>query len=69
VSVSPRSLAISRFAPGPYEDVVADVVAFLEERMQYPLDRGVRVESLILNPCPDFAKTPGTDHRAVAASR
>jgi dihydropteroate synthase len=41
-----------------YADVVADVVAFLGERMQVALARGVREEQLILDPGPDFAKTP-----------
>jgi dihydropteroate synthase len=41
-----------------YDDIVADVLAFLAERMQVALERGVRAEQLILDPGPDFAKTP-----------
>jgi len=44
--------------PGLYEDVVADVVAFLGERMEVARAHGVRDEQLILDPGPDFAKTP-----------
>jgi dihydropteroate synthase len=44
--------------PRLYEDVVADVVGFLRERMQVARSRGVRDEQLILDPGPDFAKTP-----------
>jgi dihydropteroate synthase len=41
-----------------YDDIVADVLAFLAERMEVALERGVRAEQLILDPGPDFAKTP-----------
>ncbi len=44
--------------PGLYDDVVADVVAFLGERVQAAVAQGVREEQLILDPGPDFAKTP-----------
>ena len=44
--------------PELYDDVVADVVGFLAERMQAARDRGVADEQLILDPGPDFAKTP-----------
>ncbi|MBW3653853.1 MAG: dihydropteroate synthase [Actinobacteria bacterium] len=44
--------------PGLYDDVVADVVGFLAERMQVARDAGVADEQLILDPGPDFAKTP-----------
>jgi dihydropteroate synthase len=43
---------------GLYEDVVADVLTFLRERMQVAVERGVRAEQLLLDPGPDFAKTP-----------
>jgi dihydropteroate synthase len=39
--------------PATYEDVVADVVAFLRARME-----AVPFEQVILDPGPDFAKTP-----------
>lgn len=41
-----------------YEDVTADVLAFLGDRMELARARGVRDEQLILDPGPDFAKTP-----------
>jgi len=44
--------------PGLYDDIVADVVGFLAERMQVAREWGVRDEQLILDPGPDFAKTP-----------
>jgi len=44
--------------PARYEDVVGDVVAFLRERMEVALARGVEFEQLLLDPGPDFAKTP-----------
>jgi dihydropteroate synthase len=44
--------------PELYDDVTADVVAFLAERMQVAREHGVRDEQLILDPGPDFAKTP-----------
>jgi dihydropteroate synthase len=44
--------------PQLYEDVTADVVGFLSERIALALSRGVREEQLILDPGPDFAKTP-----------
>jgi dihydropteroate synthase len=47
-----------RLADPVYEDVVADVRAFLTERMDAALARGVGEEQLVLDPGPDFAKTP-----------
>ena len=44
--------------PALYDDVVADVLGFLGERMQVARDHGVADEQLILDPGPDFAKTP-----------
>jgi dihydropteroate synthase len=44
--------------PALYDDVVQDVAAFLRERMQAAIDRGVAAEQLLLDPGPDFAKTP-----------
>lgn len=41
-----------------YDDVTADVVAFLRERMAIAVERGVGEESIVLDPGPDFAKTP-----------
>jgi dihydropteroate synthase len=44
--------------PELYDDVTADVLGFLRERMAVARARGVRDEQLILDPGPDFAKTP-----------
>jgi dihydropteroate synthase len=44
--------------PGAYDDVVEDVVGFLRERIAAALNHGVEFEQLVLDPGPDFAKTP-----------
>jgi dihydropteroate synthase len=44
--------------PDLYADVVGEVLAFLRERVAVAIDAGVRPEQLILDPGPDFAKTP-----------
>lgn len=44
--------------PDFYDDVVGDVQAFLRERMQAAVARGVDPEQIMLDPGPDFAKTP-----------
>jgi dihydropteroate synthase len=41
-----------------YDDVAADVQAFLRERIELALDHGVAREQLVLDPGPDYAKTP-----------
>ena len=41
-----------------YEDVMADVIRFLEERMALAAALGVTPEQIALDPGPDFAKTP-----------
>jgi dihydropteroate synthase len=41
-----------------YDDVAADVEAFLRERIDVALQHGVAPEQLVLDPGPDFAKTP-----------
>jgi dihydropteroate synthase len=43
--------------PG-YGDVVADVLAFLRERMDLARERGVGEDQLVVDPGPDFSKTP-----------
>ena len=43
--------------PG-YDDVVADVVAFLRERIAAARERGVAEDQIAIDPGPDFAKTP-----------
>jgi dihydropteroate synthase len=44
--------------PGFYDDVVADVREFLSERMAIAEAAGLHPEQLVLDPGPDFAKTP-----------
>jgi dihydropteroate synthase len=44
--------------PGYYDDVVADVRDFLSERMAVAEAAGLHPEQLVLDPGPDFAKTP-----------
>jgi dihydropteroate synthase len=41
-----------------YDDVFADVVEFLRDRVRVALERGVGEEQVVLDPGPDFAKTP-----------
>jgi dihydropteroate synthase len=52
--------------PGLYDDVTADVVEFLTERTDVAVRRGLPRESVVLDPGPDFAKTP---HQTVAMLR
>jgi dihydropteroate synthase len=44
--------------PALYDDVVADVVELLAERIEVARAQGVRDEQIVLDPGPDFAKTP-----------
>ena len=46
----------TRLDPGTYDDVVEDVLAFLRERIAIATAAGV--ERIIVDPGPDFAKTP-----------
>jgi dihydropteroate synthase len=39
-------------------DVAGDVEAFLRDRIEVALGRGVAAEQIVLDPGPDFAKTP-----------
>jgi dihydropteroate synthase len=48
----------TRLDPATYEDVVSDVVEFLRGRIAVAVAAGVGEEQLILDPGPDFAKTP-----------
>ncbi len=52
--------------PDLYDDVGADVLAFLGERMEIAISRGVEAEQLILDPGPDFAKTPAQTIRLLS---
>ncbi len=49
---------VRRQDPNLYADVLAEVLAFLRARVAVALDAGVAREQLILDPGPDFAKTP-----------
>jgi dihydropteroate synthase len=44
--------------PGRYEDIAAEVLGFLRARIDLALAAGMRLEQLIVDPGPDFAKTP-----------
>ena len=57
-----------RQEPGLYEDVAAEVLEFLRERIEVALERGMRREQLIVDPGPDFAKTPAQTIRLLAAA-
>ena len=54
-AVEPKATLLD---PGAYDDVVADVVGFLRSRIELARSAGVAEEQLILDPGPDFAKTP-----------
>jgi dihydropteroate synthase len=41
-----------------YDDVAADVVEFVRERVAVARERGVEEERIVVDPGPDFAKTP-----------
>ena len=44
--------------PTFYDDVLDDVMRFIDERLELARSRGVADEQLIVDPGPDFAKTP-----------
>ena len=44
--------------PDLYDDVAGEVLAFLRERIERALAAGCQPEQLIVDPGPDFAKTP-----------
>jgi dihydropteroate synthase len=44
--------------PDRYGDIVEDVLAFMRDRLDFAIAAGVKREQLILDPGPDFAKTP-----------
>jgi dihydropteroate synthase len=52
---APKQKLVDRSYDGRIAD---DVVAFLDERMALARDRGVADEQMILDPGPDFGKTP-----------
>jgi dihydropteroate synthase len=44
--------------PDLYDDVTGDVVGFLRERIDTAVARGMAPEAIVVDPGPDFAKTP-----------
>ena len=52
--------------PDLYGDIAGEVLAFLRERMALALACGVDPEQLIVDPGPDFAKTPAQTIRLLA---
>jgi dihydropteroate synthase len=44
--------------PELYDDVTADVVAFLRQGIDVATSRGVAPDAIVVDPGPDFAKTP-----------
>jgi dihydropteroate synthase len=52
--------------PDLYDDVCAEVLTFLRERIALALAAGMSPEQLILDPGPDFAKTPAQTIRLLA---
>ena len=50
-----------------YDDVGADVAGFLRERMALAVDRGVSPDQLVVDPGPDFAKSPAQTVEALRA--
>jgi dihydropteroate synthase len=52
--------------PSLYGDITTQVLAFLRERVAVAIDAGVSPEQLILDPGPDFAKTPAQTIRLLA---
>jgi dihydropteroate synthase len=52
--------------PDLYEDITGDVLGFLRERIALATAAGVVPEQLIIDPGPDFAKTPAQTIRLLA---
>ncbi|HEY4378102.1 MAG TPA: dihydropteroate synthase [Acidimicrobiales bacterium] len=44
--------------PAAYPDIVADVRDFLAEKVAIAIDRGIDERSIVVDPGPDFSKTP-----------
>ena len=53
--VAPKATLLD---PGAYDDVVEDVVGFLADRITLARSHGVGEWQIVLDPGPDFAKTP-----------
>jgi dihydropteroate synthase len=52
--------------PDLYGDIVGEVLAFLRERIAAAVSLGVQPDQLIVDPGPDFAKTPAQTIRLLA---
>ncbi len=52
--------------PGLYGDITGEVLDFLRERIAVAIAHGVAPEQLLLDPGPDFAKTPAQTIRLLA---
>jgi dihydropteroate synthase len=52
--------------PDLYDDITADVLDFLRERIALATAAGVAMEQVIVDPGPDFAKTPAQTIRLLA---
>jgi dihydropteroate synthase len=52
--------------PDRYDDVLADVVSFLSTRMERAVEAGMPRAGIVLDPGPDFTKTP---HQTLAVLR
>lgn len=50
-----------------YDDVVADVVEFVRERITVAREHGVEEDRIVVDPGPDFAKTPAETVAALRA--
>lgn len=48
-----------------YDDVVDDVLAFLVERIDLAVSKGMDLQQIVVDPGPDFAKTPAETVRVV----
>ncbi len=55
--------------PDLYGDVIGETLAFLRERIELALAAGVDREQLIVDPGPDFAKTPAQTIELLAGAR
>ncbi len=55
--------------PDLYEDIVGEVLGFLGERVAVALAAGMASEQLIVDPGPDFAKTPAQTIRLLVELR
>jgi dihydropteroate synthase len=54
--------------PDLYDDVAEEVHAFLSARIELALERGMSAEQLIVDPGPDFAKTPAQTIRLMSSA-